>query len=257
MAPEDTSGTLLPWPNGWPGTRDPAFEANLGPFPMAPVAETPTRRESRGVIIALVTVLTLVLGFAVWTLRDVAPSSALLNPSPTFTPVRPASATGTPTGAATAAPPARPTAAAAAARPVVRAAVSLDPEGDGSEHPELVDRAFDRNQGTFWRTDGYQTADYSGGKKGLGLVLDLGRPTTVSRVRVDIAGRGGRLQLRATDDPGRPGRVLVESAVQDQHAVLTLPAGTLVSRYLVVWCTELPRLSGTKFRLDVSEITVR
>ena len=84
-----------------------------------------------------------------------------------------------------------------------------------------------------------------------------GGPTTVSRVRVDTAGRGGRLQLRATDDPGRPGRVLVESAVQDQYAVLTLPAGTLVSRYLVVWCTELPRLSGTKFRLDVSEITVR
>lgn len=256
VAPDDRSGTLLPWPNGWPGTRDPAIEASLGPFPMAPVAETPSRRESRGVIIALVTVLALVLGFAVWSLRDVAPGRTLLNPSPTFPPVLPTSTTATPTGAATATPPARPT-AAAAARPVVRAAVSLDPEGDGSEHPELVDRAFDGDRGTFWRTDGYQTADYSGGKRGLGLVLDLGRPATVSRVTVDIAGRGGRLQLRATDDPGRPGRVLVESAVQNQQAVLTLPAGTLVSRYLVVWCTELPRLSGTKFRLDVSEISVR
>jgi eukaryotic-like serine/threonine-protein kinase len=248
--------TLLPWPDSWPG-RQPADEPSLGPFPLAPVADKPTSGQSRAVIVALLVVLLLVGVFAVYSLRTIKPDTTLLNPGPGFTP--PVTGSVKPSGNASSPPatPSRPP-TVAARKPSVLNVVSIDPGGDGSEHPELVGRAFDGDPQTFWRTDGYQTVDFSGAKKGVGLVLDLGRPTTVSVVTVDSLGRGGALELRVTNDPGSPGtKVIARSAISQGQATLSPPRGTVVSRYLVLWCTELPRLSGTKYRLDVSEITVR
>jgi putative peptidoglycan lipid II flippase len=239
---------LLPWPGSWSAGGPGRHEQNLGPFPLAPVTETPTDKQSRGVILVLVGVLVLVLGFAVWSLKGLAPDTSVFGPGPTFTPVplKP-SETGAAAGAG----------GPAAARPVIKGVASIDPYGDNREHPETVERAFDGDPDSVWKTEEYKTSDLSG-KKGVGLVLDLGRTSTVRQVTVSTATGGGRLELRTLGKDDKPGStVLAGAEITADGAVLAPRGGTVVQRYLVIWCTEVPEVSAGKWRLDVSEISVR
>ena len=51
------------------------------------------------------------------------------------------------------------------------------PNGDGTEHPESVGAATDRDVATFWPTESYRSFD----KTGVGIVLDAGSRVALSR----------------------------------------------------------------------------
>ena len=90
----------------------------------------------------------------------------------------------------------------------------------------------------------------------VGLLLDLGDRSRVSRVTLDAPGTGGEVELRTADDPGYDGSVLTATAPIETGSVTLTPTRPVTTRYLLVWFTRVPRNEGDN-RIYVTEIDVR
>jgi hypothetical protein len=244
---------LLPWTDGWSTAerRRVEDEGGFGPFPLVTPQEAPTRKESRLVLIVVAIVLGIGLVLAVWSLRDIGQTGIgrLFGDDPRFTPT----ATG---GSGTPSPGTSGGATRSGQAIAVQRISTLDPQGDGTEKESLAGLAIDGDPGTSWHSDTYRTANFGGLKQGLGLVLDLGRRQSVSSVVLDVAGSGGQVELRGSDDPSSPGGPALASGRIEGSPVTLTPSQPAQTRYLVVWFTQLPTTDG-EFKLEVSEIKVR
>src|SRR5687767_13084191 len=151
-----------------------------------------------------------------------------------------------------------------AVQPLTIAAVNdLDPQGDDTaENPGLVGRVIDGNVRTGWRTTTYfGQPDLGGLKTGVGVVLDLGGPRELSSVRVRLAGGPTDVAVYASSPGASEPRSLkglrriaqLDAAGPD--AFVSVPSGFL-TRYVVVWLTELPEVEPDSFRGEIREITV-
>ena len=143
-----------------------------------------------------------------------------------------------------------------AGRPVPRRRARLRPvRPPPEEQRDQVVNAYDGAGSTAWPTDLYRTERFGGLKPGVGLLLDLRRPTVLSEVAVDLTAPGARLEVRAGDDLGRDETSLPVVATDDGRrgvARLAVPAGTR-ARYWLVWITQLPPDAG-QFRAGVDEL---
>ncbi|CAA9345632.1 MAG: hypothetical protein AVDCRST_MAG36-1625 [uncultured Nocardioidaceae bacterium] len=158
------------------------------------------------------------------------------------------------------------------ARPVPVTVTSFDPDdqsgGPPEENPDLVPLVTDGDPATAWTTETYEggppLAPY---KRGLGLLLDLRRPTEVASVDMTLVGGAHDLTLFATPDGAGAaptdvvGLTRVAREVGVQGRVRSVPAATgaagpVTTRWLVVWLTALP-VSGTGFQGQVGEVVVR
>ena len=96
---------------------------------------------------------------------------------------------------------------------------AYDPEGDGHENDDLATQAVDGDPATFWKTEHYTHGFF---KKGVGLVLDAGRPRTISKVIVSTDSAGSRALIQVGRNPNGPFRsVSAEqslSGTTDLHA---------------------------------------
>lgn len=85
----------------------------------------------------------------------------------------------------------------------VERAVSFDPEGsDGQENESQADRAADGDPNTAWATDRYRTREFGGLKSGVGLRLDLVRPTRLGSLKVRSSTRDWSASVFVADRPG-------------------------------------------------------
>ena len=142
---------------------------------------------------------------------------------------------------------------------------AFDPLGtDGDENGALSGDVVDGDPGTSWRTDTYfDQLGPTGLKTGVGLVLDVGRTRSVSSVDVRMVDEGvmtpDKVGLYAVDGTTAPAEAPTGTpvATADGGGRLTLaPAAPVRARYLVLWWTALPEVSGG-FRAEVSEVVVR
>lgn len=148
--------------------------------------------------------------------------------------------------------------------PVRIAGVSdIDPGGDPpEENPDLAGLAIDGDPGTAWQTLTYYNNPELGGlKDGVGLVVDLGRPTEVSQVQLTLLGEPTDLTVFAAED-GAQAPTDVEGltrvgSVDDAGPNVDLePGEPVTTQYLVVWLTSLPPSEGG-FQGQIAEIAVR
>lgn len=136
---------------------------------------------------------------------------------------------------------------------------SFDPEGDGSEDEDAVGLAVDRDSTTAWETANYRGDPRFGGlKSGVGLLLDLRRPTTVRVAELALTAAGADLQLRAGDT--RPTQASDLPVVADRtdaadHVGLTLDH-PVRARYWLLWITALPRTGAGTFQLGVVDLAL-
>jgi hypothetical protein len=149
-----------------------------------------------------------------------------------------------------------------AGTPVKIADVSdFDPQGNPPrENPDLAPLAIDGHPGTSWHTSTYFD-QFPKLKTGVGLLLDLGHPASVGEVRVRLEGRPTSLEVLAA-----PGAHHAPTTTRGLRTVATRKdAGTKVdlsltkpvtTRWLVIWLTSLPRVSGG-YEGTVSEVAVR
>ncbi|MGI5205682.1 AMP-binding protein [Spirillospora sp. CA-108201] len=104
-----------------------------------------------------------------------------------------------------------------------------------------------------WETQSYADSDFGRYSKGLGVMLDMGRPVNVANVKVYAPVSGGVLQLRVGDSqsPTDLKRVGEQTPNGGEVAFTANPQAT--GRYVVVWFTKLP--SGP-FKGRLGEIAV-
>ena len=136
----------------------------------------------------------------------------------------------------------------------------VDPQGDGEESPDEVGYAVDHNPATAWTTRAYyRRPDLGGLKDGVGLLLDLGAVTPVSRIDLQLRGTGTALAVARGDSAAAPipggYTVLARAAAAGSRVTFSLdkPVST---RYLLVWLTRLPPDGPNTFRGGVAEINV-
>jgi hypothetical protein len=151
-----------------------------------------------------------------------------------------------------------------APKPVDVAGVTdLDPPpgGNGEENPETVGNTIDGDPQTTWTTLTYErSARFGNLKPGVGLVLDLGRPTAVSRVDLSLVGSPTSVALFAAGDQAPSGvqglqRLAVENGAGER--VRLDVEDPVETRYLVVWLTSVPAVGDAQYRGEVAEISVR
>ena len=139
--------------------------------------------------------------------------------------------------------------------PVIDSGAPVDPDGDGDEHPELVDRAFDSDQQTSWISRRYASADFGGiNKRGIGYAITLEKPALVSAIYLITGNTGGEFEIRSTtaDDPD--GGELLEKGSFDTDMTIELST-PVETDSLVLWVTSLPD-SSDGFRLSIAEISL-
>lgn len=159
--------------------------------------------------------------------------------------------------APSAAPPVGP---AEKAEPIV-AMSTLDPDGDGSEYPSLLGNIVDGDAGTAWMSKGYYSANI-GGKRGVGVVFDLGSDKEVTSVDLLLTGTSTDFSLlvgEAPDGALESFRSVSQTRGAGQSVLVRLPRPTM-TRVVVVWFTKLSNtansIGDSGYRAGIRSATV-
>jgi hypothetical protein len=137
------------------------------------------------------------------------------------------------------------------------AVTDFDPRGgDGVEMPDLVDGAIDGDPATAWTTDIYYSADLDG-KKGVGLLLDLGVSEAVSAVQLEFLGSGGSVKVLMAPEPyGKVSKWTPLASARGVGTSIDLRSPRpVVGRYVLVWFTQLP-LVDEYYQGGIKEVSV-
>jgi hypothetical protein len=138
------------------------------------------------------------------------------------------------------------------------AASGFDPEGDGQENDDEAALAVDRDRTTAWTTDLYHGNSHLGGlKSGVGLLLDLGKPTSVRIAELALTAPGADVEIRAGDQAPSAAADLPLIAGHDGASQRTKFAfdSPRRARYWLIWFTNLPPESGG-FGVGVAEVAL-
>jgi hypothetical protein len=219
------------------------------PLPLLPASTAlpPTRGQSKIVIlvVAAFVVLALFLGFkGLFGSLGGGPINLL-----------PGRAAAAPTGKASASP--VPRAATTAGGPIaISSATGFDPQGDGVENNSQAANVFDGNPATTWTSELYNTPQFGNLKKGVGLVLDLGKPTTVHQVTINLANGPVDLTVYSATSPDLQAATVLGTASGASGQVQIKAASAIpASQYIIVWFTSLAS-DGGRFGVSVSEIAL-
>lgn len=139
-------------------------------------------------------------------------------------------------------------------------ATVFSPDGE-ADNPGQAGLAIDGDPATSWETDTYSdAAPFPSFKNGVGLMLQLPRPTVVGAVSIDISSTGTQVELRSspTPDPAKlddTKLLMPAAALKPGHNVIAVKSAAPTSN-LLVWISTLGSTDG-KSRAAISEITVR
>ena len=224
-------------------------------------------RRRIGLATALGVAALAVLGFAAFEFSGQvgAPSAAAqpdshqqaaAKPPATQPPATQPVATVTPTASVTASTQAAAVPRAQAIVPV--SAVAFGPNGtaDG-DNPQIAARVLtDPSMG--WVSQWYATPSFGDLKRGTGLLLDLGRPVTVTTVTLTLGSPPGTtLELRLGAAPALSELRVVATATATRDQLSLRPAGTAKARYVLLWFTRLPPDGAGTYQLSVHQVAVQ
>ena len=140
--------------------------------------------------------------------------------------------------------------------PIV-AAFSHDPFGsDKTENDDLAAYAIDTDAKTSWETDDYSDSEMSG-KKGVGLILDLGTTKPVRAVELTMATPGADLEVRVSDTVLKDPVLWTElGSAQYAPQVTTMRVPRPINgRYVLIWFSRLPALDWS-YRAEIKSVQV-
>jgi Helix-turn-helix domain len=239
-----------------PAARPPREQDELNQPPeREPAARLPRGRRGLNWSMALGAAALAVIGFGIY--RLVSGPGQAVTPSAASQPA----ATGQPSPHA--APKPSPTAAApspAAAAPVQQLvpvrAKAFGPRG--GDHPQLASQVIRVHHAAGWHTDWYASARFGNLYGGTGLLLDMGRPVTLTSAQISLGpARGASLQVRVGATPALAAMPPVAHAVNTSGVVrlhITRPAH---GRYVLIWFTKLPQDAAGTFRANVYHVSLK
>ncbi len=137
--------------------------------------------------------------------------------------------------------------------------VAFGPGGAGQgDNPQLASLAIGGNPATPWNTDWYATADFGNLQAGTGLLLDMGRPVTITSVQITLGSTpGADLQLRTGNTPALADLSTAATATNAGGVLQLRLTGSAPGRYLLIWFTKLPPDSSGTFQALVSGISLK
>jgi hypothetical protein len=138
---------------------------------------------------------------------------------------------------------------------------TIDPDGDGIEYAHLLSNIIDADPGTAWTTKSYFTADV-GGKRGVGVIFDLGYAQEISAVDLQLVGTSTDFTIAVGPYPqGALESFLPMADVKGagQTVFVRIPR-VAESRALLVWITKMPLSSDsswdTGYRAGIRSATI-
>jgi eukaryotic-like serine/threonine-protein kinase len=127
---------------------------------------------------------------------------------------------------------------AAATHVPITGVTSYDPyASDQDEHSDRAGNATDGKAATYWPTETYRE-DNMAGKKGVGVVVDAGRPVTLSRMTVVTDTPGFKAEIDATNVEGGTPVKVSDNKVVGRTTTFDIHESA-PKRYYVVWITNL------------------
>jgi cytoskeletal protein RodZ len=112
--------------------------------------------------------------------------------------------------------------------------------GDG-DNPQHALSPITPGASSPWKTDWYTTANFGRLEQGTGLLLDMGRPATITSVLITLGpAAGADLQLRVGDTPALADLPVAASASDAAGTVSLRLAPAARARYVLIWFTLLP-----------------
>jgi hypothetical protein len=223
------------------------------PLPLLPTwsTEAPGRNQPKLVVMIVATFLAVALVIAYFGTRSLGNGISVPStiPKSTASAIAPPQSVAPTQGA--------PTAAAEGPPIAILSATGFDPEGDGHENNLQAPRVYDGNLATAWSSEGYNSASFGGlGKKGVGVRLDLGQPTSVNQVTINLGNGPVDLTVYAATKDSLDGATVIGAAT-DATGKVQINAATPMpkTQYVIVWFTKLAP-DGGRFRASISEIAL-
>jgi transcriptional regulator with XRE-family HTH domain len=133
-------------------------------------------------------------------------------------------------------------------------ATAFGPGGSQGDDPQTAQLAI---TGGAWHTDWYASANFGNLKSGTGLLLDMGRPVTITGAQMTLGNSGADLQLRAGNSPTMAGLSPVAGANNAGGLVQLNLSSPVMSQYVLIWFTKLPPDSSGTFQVSVSNVKLR
>ncbi len=153
---------------------------------------------------------------------------------------------------------------AVASRPLrlIRSA-SFDPDGDGVERDDLAPLAIDGLPDTKWESEPYRgSPDIELIKPGVGLIVELARPTEIDAVVVRSTRPGYTLSVYTSAEADSPTGLEDYTQVVTPREVLSPQVRLalrkpLKARYVLLWFTKLaPTAVNDRYGVEVNEVRV-
>jgi hypothetical protein len=135
-------------------------------------------------------------------------------------------------------------------------AAAFGPSGAAQgDAPQLAPLAIDGSSATAWHTDWYATALFGGLYEGTGLLLDMGRPATITGAQITLGpARGASFQLRVGTAPLMADLLAVANAATTGGPVQLQLAKPAYGRYVLIWFTSLPADQAGHYQVSVYDI---
>jgi cytoskeletal protein RodZ len=136
---------------------------------------------------------------------------------------------------------------------------AFGPNGAGQgDNPGQASLAVSDNPATPWNTDWYASPDFGNMQSGTGLLLDMGKPVTVTSVEITLGSTpGADLQLRTGNAPQLADLKTVATATNAGGVVHLQLAAPAQGQYLLIWFTKLPPDSSGTFEAFVSGVSLK
>ena len=137
--------------------------------------------------------------------------------------------------------------------------VAFGPDGTAQgDNPQLASLAIAGHPANAWNTDWYASANFGNLQAGTGLLLDMGRPVTITSAQITLGSTpGADLQLRTGNVRALADLKTVATATNAGGAVQLRPAGSAPARYLLIWFTQLPPNNSGTYQAFVSGISLK
>lgn len=134
--------------------------------------------------------------------------------------------------------------------------MAFGPAGPGQgDNPQLASLGLDGTPAAPWHSDWYTTPRFGNLQSGTGLLVDMGRPVTVTRALIALdSGRGADIDLRIGDAPVLADLATAAHAANAGGLVRLNPATAPRGRYVLVWFTRLPPDRAGTFQASLYRI---
>ncbi|MGH3300307.1 MAG: hypothetical protein ACRDOK_01280 [Streptosporangiaceae bacterium] len=135
-------------------------------------------------------------------------------------------------------------------------AVAYGPTGlDSGDNPSQAIDAIDASAATAWETDWYRSAAFGNLQAGTGLLIDMGKPVTITSIRIILGSTpGADVELLTGNAPVRS-QMLAQARVSNAGGTVSVNlAHPEAARYLLIWFNLLPPDSTSMYQAAVYDV---